>query len=283
MLLSLDKYYVGGAITLAKSIRESGSKADLVIFIIGTSPKEWINALKKYFNRVLILDDITIDLNIDVKDKSKKFEKKYNTWLPLCFNKFHVLNFIEYEKVVLMDIDMLCLKNPDLCFKTKCPAGILTGQYSKDKKIINTPKDVDSTITENDIEYALKYRYGMTASFMMLEPNKKDFENILKFAVSIKDILLSKKYTAGPDEIVATLYYKNKWNLLDKTYSTIAWNENNNTKIIHYVTDSPWDIANKDIKIWKDYYKWYKLSYLNIILDPILFQFYPIFWPKNIK
>ncbi|KAJ7569276.1 hypothetical protein O6H91_01G069700 [Diphasiastrum complanatum] len=103
-ILHSAENYVCGAIALAHSIRQSGSKRDLVIMVdrhihfehrVGLQKAGWkIREVKRIRN-------------------PKANDSAYNRW---NYSKFRLWQLVEYEKIVFLDADSIVLKNLDFLF-----------------------------------------------------------------------------------------------------------------------------------------------------------------------
>lgn len=116
--------YVTGALILAQSIKNAGSKASLVILVSSDVSKEARTLLASVFDQIVEVP--VIDVKVPQK---KKNDKNYDSKIPLyskAFTKIHALNLTKFEKVALLDADQLCVANPDSIFKVDGPAGICT-------------------------------------------------------------------------------------------------------------------------------------------------------------
>jgi len=59
------------------------------------------------FTRVLKVKPISFPTNVIMKWKKKRAH--YEKWIDKCFTKLYAFTLTEYEKVLFLDVDMLCV------------------------------------------------------------------------------------------------------------------------------------------------------------------------------
>lgn len=102
--------YVSGALALGQSIKDVGSKLELVALVTEEVPKQGRESLSKLWSVVEVetiicnhkhnLDAMQYDL------KGEKYQQGVARWSTTC-TKFHAWRQVMYERVIFMDADML--------------------------------------------------------------------------------------------------------------------------------------------------------------------------------
>ena len=93
--------YANPSIVFADSIRKVGSLCDLVIMIDEHIDKETEDLLKFFYDKIIKIKNIKINLLGDDKNKN------------VILTKIHSFGLIEYEKVFLVDVDTILYSNVD--------------------------------------------------------------------------------------------------------------------------------------------------------------------------
>lgn len=223
-LLIIDEQYASASITLAESLRKIGSQSELIILIDENISKETIDLLRYFYDRIIKITKIEI--------KHEDNVQKY------ILTKLYALNFEEYKKIIIIDIDSLILRYPDNAFMLKPPGAI----YDNKKKIFTT-------------------------GFILLKPDKKKYEYIIK---KIDKIDLSNKNK--PLSYLLDILY-DKINKLND--NILKSNEYKNYYGIQYNDNKPFILKNKisieerikwdNFKLWFYYFRYIinKYSFLN--------------------
>lgn len=160
-LLILNELFTSAAIVLAESLRKIGSLAELVIMIDESITLETQDLLKKFYDRIIIVELIEISSN-NLLDNISKY----------ILTKFRALNLTEYKKIILIDADSIILKYPDNPFVNNTPAVrfinnniqpgyvILTPEHNINKKMKKIIKNLNTIKQIKPFDYTLKYLYG---------------------------------------------------------------------------------------------------------------------------
>lgn len=141
-LVMLNNTYASPAIVLAESIRKLGSLADLIVFVDKNIDNDTIDLLKYFYDKVICVDL----LKIEHKNKIQQF----------ILTKLYALELINYEKIIMIDVDCIIFKNTDKVFFMNEPGLIL----------------INKTKTEqNNLE-------KLSSGLVLIKPNKKDFDKV---------------------------------------------------------------------------------------------------------
>ena len=117
-LVMKGDFYTPGALALAQSLRNTGTKHALVCMV--TEDVEGVGALSEVFDRVVTVEYLTYDT---WKLAKKKSEIRYGTWMSVALTQYQCLGLVEYSKVCFLDADVLVRRNMDCVFDVRTPAG----------------------------------------------------------------------------------------------------------------------------------------------------------------
>jgi len=274
--------YVLGAVTLAHSLRLTGTKAKLVCMIT-----EDVQPAKEILDAVF--DEVVFVPYIKCKCKPLRTEKqrnKYKSWIADAFTKWNCLNLTNYRKVLFLDADVVAIKNLDSLFALNAPAGTFSSPWARGKASgkdsgraipgvlvdhFKGPEEIfghGKVIPWKSIESALKGNgFFAVATTILLEPNNNAFN-------ALKEMLVEKQsedgrgygfencYSGNDEQALAELYWKkfepmkSSWTHIDPVYNFIPWHLkwiNGDPKILHYHGKAVWDMergAWPDCQVW---------------------------------
>lgn len=234
-LVMIGDKYIAGAIVLAESARKLGSLADLVVLVTNDVSAEGKEILKKFYDHVINVDYINVE-NWRTK------VQKHRPYLDLVFTKFHVFNLTQYKKILLIDADAIILKHPDHLFTLKTPAGVFLpnkdeiisynekGEYIYDKKIewfdkycscCSHGKLIPKSITDK-IEQGLSKNKnnnsGISGGLILLEPNKEEFNMILRDIRTPKTLNIIKNKLIWPEQQYLGMRYSGMWTSIEPIF-----------------------------------------------------------------
>ena len=284
-LLMISDNYLPGILSLAKSIENANkdfrNSIDLVCMVTPDISQQAIDDIMKYYDRVIKVDYIEIPFNY-IRHSKPHIMKVY----AKTFTKLHVFELTEYDKVIMIDCDMLVLK-PEFfsLFSLNTPAGVFIGclqpyksadimnvynaTYGKDLKhghlIKNTLYDIDCYDLYRKHNITKNSYLGVETSICLLRPNKNHYEEMKKLLFDSKE----KTYKSDTDLIAR--YYQYQWHHIDIRFLGRWIDPNINKEAIVldlYGTEGkPWDILYgeyKDSNYWLDRYKeYYKNDFEN--------------------
>jgi hypothetical protein len=92
------------------------NRDSIYLYSIIDTPKEWVNIMSNFFTKVQSYDDRIITENTRYKSHYAHF----NTLRTCAY--FYAYNLIEYDKICIVESDMLVMSNLDNIFKLKAPA-----------------------------------------------------------------------------------------------------------------------------------------------------------------
>lgn len=263
-----DVYLVGAAIAgfvHRQYIKKYKLDIDVVLMIDNTF-EPYISELEKIFDKVKIIKLIEIKLS-----PQYKIHHKYSKWLKYSINKWQVLNFDEYEKVLFCDSDVVPLYDfwyNDL-FNLQAPAFLskgLAGNYGSNiTQDMVTNKNIQ---TQEDYRVSSKdFKFTIDAGLVLLKPSKNlylEYLDFIKFVEGTEGYISSN--ISGADEttlLLFTLFYKKIPSVfIPYDYSVISWEghpyEKQNVKGLNFLSMiKPWvkpSIAQwSDERLWHDF------------------------------
>ncbi len=193
ILYGSNEYYLG-ALVMGYTLAKTNTKYDKILLVTSDVNNEIREILKTYFI-IKEVEYLYINNN-NFYDKNTRFKE--------VFTKLQALN-LDYDKIIMLDLDMFILKNLDHLFELSAPAAM---------------------VRETNLEYGekippelIKIRNGkisggINAGLMLLEPSKKEFNEIMNEVK--KQLPYKLKY---PEQDFLSLRYKNKWTNIDSRYN----------------------------------------------------------------
>ena len=232
MIIFTNSLYLVGACLSAwvhrKFISKYNFSIDLVVMVDKPMYK-YKNELKKYFDKVVLIDLVEIKLN-----PKYYVINKYSQWMKYSVSKWQILNFYEYEKILFIDIDILPLnKNFYEIFSFDTPAIMVKGLNSKPNILANPDFFLDNPKNYENNEYyelSTKLKHSLNAGFILLKPNKtlyNQYIDFLKICEGSNGFI--SKYYSGVDETTLLLflvfYKKIPVHLIPYNYAPIPWDK----------------------------------------------------------
>lgn len=276
-LVMMGDRYIPAAIVLAHSIRKLESKADLVVMITKDVSEAGKRILASFYDRIVNVKY----LNVPNWRGQKQQKRKY---LEYVFTKFNLFNLVQYKKVLLIDADALVLKHPDHLFTLNAPAGCFLKHkewfiyydekgnyilppnkkiqwYSEMCKNYGHGKILPAKFTDN----VLKERtdIGIAGGLMLLEPDKDEYQNIIKDISKGKMRNIIEKHFVWPEQQYLTQRYSGRWTSINPVFFGLQGYPHWSVLFgLQYGGDKPFMLSSKiDISeriIYPDYILWHK-------------------------
>ena len=278
VLLMINKSYLLGALTVARSLRAVKTRHDIICMVTNDITEDIRKILlgtrvHPLFTKVIEVSYISHSV---VKYTSKKQAELYNGWIDKSFTKWNCLLFEEYDKIILLDADMLVMVNCDDLFDLQPPAAPYTNPWAYPWQqvggIINTYEWIKhandlyhgSQITPKEVLTALTNgSFVGIGAVVLLKPNKAHYQELLEQIY--EDKIFGSKYNtvSGADEVSIAAFYANKninWTHIHQRYTAFPWKKTwvaNDIRIYHYHGRKPWDLHEKE---WSDLRHWWKTA-----------------------
>lgn len=268
--------FIPGALVLAYCLRKQCTKADLVCLITKDVSFKGRQGLANLYDKVIEVEEIVIN-------SSKQHERQ--DWSCL-FTRLQALRLgrdgdlgCSYDKIVLLDADIMPMKSYDELFELNTPAGIINERkehFVQSKSICREKgKSIWHDIYESicchgesipkhltDRVWYDSTNMGVNACVWVLKPSIIEYKSIIK---SLKNTSIIQKISdfSWPEMQYMTYYWSGKWHNIDIRYCAFnsqpsiehiygthfaglkPWNDNKEKAVIHYYK-------------FKDYRLWYR-------------------------
>lgn len=270
-LLMIDDSYLPGVLTLGYSIKLTRTQCDLIVMVTHEISKYARDLLLKVYNKVIDVEYIIPSFGLIKTHLVKKYPHYGKT-----FTKLNLLSFDQYEKIMFLDADSLVLKIFDTLFTLPCPAAVYYGTHkmhennykprlkgdkyswhAKYCKCCGHGKRIPPNML--DVESKKESLYGMSTECMLLAPDKKKLESILK-QIHDKKFLQEHKDGFLSDAGYITYTYRNEWTGMDPRF--LGRRGYPRIEELFGITlggSKPWELQNvKYVSSYPDYQEWYK-------------------------
>lgn len=253
--------YVPGVITSAYSVLKTKPNADLVVMVTPDVSPDAVAQISKLAT-VHTVEYITFAGKFNHADPLGKYN-----WIDKSYTKWRCLS-LKYDKILLLDADIIVTRNIDEVFDFPAPAGIFQQQKPLYNSVLSRYLDKQrnlpekTTLLPSDVVSLLKTKNQLlaTATSMLLEPTGTD--HFVKSITELKDH--SYPNTTGVDEQAIAYYMsvvcKKSWTVLGTKYNAVPWWKYNNIvgskhgKVLHYMTkEKPWE---RDPKEYPELLTW---------------------------
>ena len=292
MLCMLKEHYMIGACINAfinKALMKTNNIHDikLVIMCDDYIYNNYYNILINYFDEVIKIN-LRNDKIIEFKKRKLSTNTKYN-WLNYSLNKWECLKYVQYDKILFLDIDILPVhKNFYNIFNLNTPALKITTLNNK-----YYFKDINNELNNNMLKYNsykeyIKYgHFSINGGIFLLKPSLESYNKYYSFINTLykENNGIYQQVYSGIDE--TTLYYFfHIYNIniytIDDKYIKIPWNDFKNkinNKMIFYSYNylsyiKPWNkpkyLEWNEEYLWRDIYK----KMINITKDKKLHYLY---------
>eukprot|EP00971_Amphidinium_carterae_P082095 1623786-Amphidinium_carterae.1 len=167
------KHYVLGALVLGQSLLQTGTKHALVCMYTDDVPPAYLELLQRVWDcRRIEHVQYAADRLCFVDEQCSRFEK--------VFTKLQVFRLVEFEKVLMMDIDMLVLRKIDDLFELRAPAAMRRGATNEARQTyhgseLNGLYFFGGPQPSNQ-QYSWGQGTGINAGVMLLEPSEQTWQ-----------------------------------------------------------------------------------------------------------
>ena len=243
--------YLEGVLTLNYSLVQTNSKYNLIVFytqsLLDSDP--WtIEELQKRNIQVKFIDELKISEEITLAEKR----------FSLNFSKLNAFKLIEFERIGILDADMLIRANIDELLEMPLSKDSIAATHAcvcNPKKKINYPIDwspgncaynMQSFEDAQRTGYECNFGIGMlNGGLIIFEPSLNIHKRFVDALVMNGDIPL----LFAEQELISNLL-KGMWKPLPYIYNGLKtlrhchvniWKDEN-VKIVHYILDKPWEM-----------------------------------------
>ena len=168
--------YVLGALVLGHSIKRTGTKHSLVCLYADDVPAPYIKILERWWDCRQVRHvqvKAAKQLSTDDKLEKSRFDK--------VFTKLRALELVEYDKVLVMDIDLLVMSNIDDLFDLSAPAAMKRGMQWGRNRYNHGDKIEGSTFfagLEPGMQHSWGQGTGINAGVMLWKPDLEELRRM---------------------------------------------------------------------------------------------------------
>lgn len=169
-LVMIGNSYVPGALVSAHSFKRVGSVHDLVVMVTDDIKEDERKQLGVVFDAVVGVK------YLEFKSASLKTEKQVKTysWIDKSYTKWNCLNLTQYNKVCIVDADLVALRNIDDVFELNVPAGIFASPYNKIYSPYGRPKH-GSLVSASKVWKGLTLNSFVPNAYLMVLPTSEEY------------------------------------------------------------------------------------------------------------
>lgn len=295
-----DRYSIGAAV-MAQSLRIVGTEHPIWCMIAGDVSSDCEEFLKTKFDNVIRAPLITQPC---VHMRTQKQQRIYSSWIHASFTKWNILNpeLFPVDKIILVDADMIFLKNCDELFNTPAPALTFSSPWAAPymtKYGGYNPYYTGRELQHGEIVPPTMIRQGFNggilglACMVLVKPSAIAYNNMLKILRrdgELAEYGYSKCISGFDEQLIAETLLSvgdpiynihQKYNWIVGKYNwlldgEIPWSQ-------QYYNGKPWDgvfMVEDRVKIenseWDDVRDWWLIADMILLTDPAATRwFYP--------
>lgn len=201
--------YVFGAMVLGWSLRKTGTKHDLVLVHTDDVSEDAVNLMKRAGWLPRQVEYISASQNLSNEGCTlMRFAK--------VFTKLRVLQLVEYEKILMMDIDLLVKENIDDLFDYPAPMAMVRGPqvgYKHGERVNGSY----FFFGIRDDHYSWGQSSGINAGVMLLRPDEAVFQQMMSEVTN--DEHPEHIRGNGPEQDYLSRFYADEWRHLSVAYN----------------------------------------------------------------
>lgn len=191
-----NNIYLTGALVVGVSLQKTNTPYDRVILITPDVRPEFKSILEKVYTHVISISYISANPTIFAEETTRFRD---------VFTKLEALSLIQYDKIILLDLDMIICKNMDHLFKLAPPAACLK-KYNPAYGVI-IPSEM---ICSNS-----RLVGSINAGLMLLKPDATELSAIKTDIMENKSIMKFRY----PEQDYLSLRYCSKWTSITFGYN----------------------------------------------------------------
>ncbi|NBP83985.1 MAG: hypothetical protein EBU54_01745 [Mycobacteriaceae bacterium] len=284
VLLMLGRAYTPGALVIAESLRALKTKHEIVCMVTDDIPHE-VRALLRGTPENPIYDDV-VEVPYVVQRThpfdTKKRAELYSGWIDRSFTKWNCLQLTQYDRVILVDADVVAIANCDDLFELRPPAACYSNPWAypwqargglpnpylmkcrPGRHGLAYDPPHGARVPASQIEEALRTRsFVGWGAMTLLEPDAAKYEAFLTMLHAAP--VFGEEYNAmsGADEIAIAVFYAREggeWTHIHQRYLAIPWKQNwvsRDIRAYHYHGRKPWDMKPDE---WPDLADWWRVA-----------------------
>ena len=270
VLLMIGKSYAPGALVVAQSLRAMKTKHDIVCMVTNDVPFETRAQLLGTVQRPIFDDIVEVPYVAQQTRpfKAKKQAELYGGWIDRSFTKWNCLKLTRYNRVILVDADVVAVTNCDDLFELRPPAACYSNPWAcpwqpggVKNPYQGTPCELPhgARVPATLIEEALRTKsFVGWGAMVLLEPNMERFEAFT--AMLYADAVFGEEFDSisGSDEVSIAAFYAREgdWTHIHQRYLAIPWKKDwvsRDIRAYHFHGRKPWDMDPNeypDLAVW---------------------------------
>ena len=266
--------YLPGALVLAYALKTQ-SAYDCICLITGDVSPKARHALGLVYDKVILINELRIKSSVGTGRSDRN----------LLMTRLEALRLgpdgglgQNYDKIILLDADVLPISNYDTLFSLPAPAGIIMEGKSESYSNASATSDKWSwhhhyqpicphgAQIPKEMTGRVAYdpsNMGVNAGLWVLEPSKEEYDNFVA-ALHTPDVMCLVKNFPWPEMQLATLLWSGKWTNIDIRYCSIGgYPRIDILHGIHFAGLKPWQINSRsaahyakypDFSLWRQYF-----------------------------
>lgn len=237
MLIFANEYYIPGTIISAyahkKYINKFNLNIDLIVMVD--------DIIYKYKDELLIFFDQVKKINLlEMKLSNDYFViKKYSKWMKYSINKWQIMQYDNYGKILFLDADFLPLDEKFYeIFNFNTPAVTTNLPCDEGSELpktffmnVENVREINNASAESYYNIALKLQSSINATVIMLEPSIAMYDEYVNFLRKAEKRGYNSLTHSGIDETSLLLflrYYKDiPIYCIPKKFSIAPWDDKN--------------------------------------------------------
>ena len=275
--------YLPGALVLASGLKRMKTQADLVCMVTGSVTPQAKRTLGAMFDHVVEVDEAVLP-------HARRQERQDR---PFLFTRFNALRLgkgggldLSYDRIVVLDADILPLRYYDHLFTLGTPAGIINEskdhclQATEDGRFLIPPhaletgrwvwhdiyektcphgQPIDKEITDRVLHDPKNM--GVNASLWVLRPSIREYRDIME-DVERPEVLGLVSNWNWPEMQYATMRWSGQWKNVDLRFCSFSGYPSPSVVYgIHFAGLKPWSIKRRDalqrFSRYEDFKLWY--------------------------
>lgn len=266
--------YLPGALVLAYALKIQ-TKHDCICLVTGDVSPEARHALSLVYDKVILIDELRIKSSVSTGRSDRN----------LLMTRFEALRLghdgglgEQYEKISLLDADVLPISSYDELFNLPVPAGIIMegrnesysggsaashkwSWHSHYEPLCPHGMPIPKELTDRAAHDPSNM--GVNAGLWVLQPCKKEYDSFVA-ALHTPEVMNMVKNFPWPEMQLATLLWSGRWTNVDIRYCSIGgYPRIDVLHGIHFAGLKPWQIKSRsaehyakypDFVLWRQYF-----------------------------
>ncbi len=282
----LNDSYACGAAVVARSLRDVGTKYPIWCMVTPCVSASCVEFLRTQFDNVICVDLLS---HAVAKMKTAKQWQIYGSWIHSSFTKWNIWNreYFPFDKVCLVDADMMFLENCDSLFSMQVPAATFASPwvYPYVKSVDGRPTGSHNPYYNHEAGRGLvhgqrvdhaKIRRGFTDSILglacmvMVRPDAAIYKKMLELMRARPEYGVSRCQSGFDEQLFADTILNTRSDVyhIHPRYNAIIgkipWLEGHEPRTQQFYNGKPWlnihtraDITDSP---WDDMHMWWKFA-----------------------